>query len=149
MDSILPAAALTVSSLVNNLLTSAKTARELSKQSADSALKEQIADIFDCILDVKDRVLELDADNRFLREQLKEKASMKRDPAFGYYFIDGDPDPHCSKCYEGSGKVIHLTKARRSGNGIRRDCRECSITFWEEPPQSGSVVRASRSNHWG
>lgn len=133
MDSIIPAAVLTVSTLVNNALTSAKTVREVAKQSQDSALKDQISDLYDAIIDIKARVLEIDEENQQLRAQLAQRASVKRTSEFGYYFVASDPDPHCPKCYEGSGKLIHLPASERWSGGIRRVCIECHQPYWELP----------------
>ena len=131
MDSIIPPAVLSVASLVSNVLSSAKAAKELAKQSGDAELKERIGELFDSILDVKERVLELDEENRKLREQLAEKTQVERTSEFGYYFAQDDPDPLCPKCYESARKLIHLTAAQRSNGGVVRDCRECSFQFWE------------------
>jgi len=108
-SSIVPAAALTVTSLVNNLVSSVKNARELSKQSSDSELKEQIADIYDAIVDVKARVLDLDTENRSLREQLAQKASVKHDPNTKGFYKEGEIDPLCPKCFQSpTHDVVYL-----------------------------------------
>ena len=138
MDSTAPAAVVSVSPLVNNLVSSARTAKELTKQSTDSELKEQISDLF------------ADEENRSLRAKLAQKASVTRNPEFGYYFANGDPDPHCPKCYEGAEKMIHLPKAEPWSGGVRRDCVECQQTFWEKPmvPSYSFAVPATRRIRW-
>jgi hypothetical protein len=140
MDSIVPAAALSVASLVSNVLSSAKAAKELAKQSGDTDLKEQIGDLIDSVLEVKQRVLELDEENRSLRQQLAQKGAVRRDSQFGYYFGEGDPDPLCPKCYESAAKLIHLTQAKTWSGGVRRDCRECRQVFWEVPLGTNSIM---------
>jgi hypothetical protein len=47
------------------------------------------------------KVYELAEENRSLRELLDQKASIKRDPQFGYWFKEGETEPLCLKCYEG------------------------------------------------
>jgi hypothetical protein len=148
MDSILPPAVLSVASLVSNVLSSAKAAKELAKQSGDSALKEQIGELIDSVLEVKQRVLELDEENRSLRQQLAKKAAVRRDPQFGYYFAEGDADPFCPKCYESSAKLVHLTQSEPWSGGIRRNCRECRDTFWEVQMNTNSARIVPRINRY-
>jgi hypothetical protein len=148
MDSILPPAVLSVASLVSNVLSSAKAAKELAKQSGDSALKEQIGDLIDSVLEVKQRVLELDEENRSLRQQLAKKAAVRRDPQFGYYFAECDPDPLCPKCYESSNKLIHLPHSQTWSGGVRRDCLECQSTFWEVEMGTNPSRAVQRKSRW-
>lgn len=131
MDLIVPATVLSVSSLVNNLVSSVKSAKELAKQSSDGGLKEQIADVFDIVLDIKERVLELNEENRALRTALAQKAALKRNPEFGYYYMGDDPSPICPKCYEDVGKIVFLPPPQPWSDAIRLDCRVCESTFWE------------------
>jgi hypothetical protein len=129
-----PLSVVSTMSLISSAISSVKNAKDLAKQSSDTDLKDRISDVYDAILGMKERVLELDQQNRDLREQLTQKASVARNPEFGYYFVDGDPDPHCQKCYEGSGKLIHFPSSRPFSEGIRRDCIVCDFTSWEKRP---------------
>jgi hypothetical protein len=135
MDSILPTAVLSASSLLNNLLSSAKNARELVKLSSDAALKEQIGDLLEAVLEVKIRVIDLDEENRRLREQIARKQSLTRDSTFGYWKSADDPDPVCPKCWEGAGKVCFLSPIEMTDSGAtRRSCRQCEHQYWESRP---------------
>ena len=148
MDSIVPHAVLTVTSLVNSALSSVRAAKELAKDASDTVLKERISEVFDSFLDIKDRVLALDEENRTLKEQLAKRAAFKRTSEFGYYFTDGDPDPYCPKCYEGAGKEIHLPKASDRAGGFMRVCRVCQHLFIEGPRRVQPTAPSSR-NPWG
>ena len=87
----------------------------------------------DSVLELKAKIIELDEENRNLQRRLELKDKITRSGEFGYWFKEGEEDPLCPKCYEGSGKVIYLTSCKPWGNGTRRDCRECSRTYMEKP----------------
>jgi hypothetical protein len=139
--SILPPAVLTTTQLVGGLIASAKSSLDLAKASSNHELKASISDLYDSLLDVKARVLELDEENRALKQRLGQAASVKRDETFGYWFKDGETSPLCPKCYEESGKTIYLPPSEPWSGGIRRDCRVCDSTYWEKPMNlsSGSI----------
>jgi hypothetical protein len=66
--SIIPPVVLTVTLLVGGLVSSAKTARELPKDTSNHELKAAVSDLYDDVLSVKARVVDLDEENRALRE---------------------------------------------------------------------------------
>jgi hypothetical protein len=140
-----PHGAVTVVSLINSALSSVKAAKDLTKQSKDSDLKEQISGIYDAILNMKERVLELDEENRNLREQLEQRAAIKRSGEFGYFYQEGDADPLCPKCWEGSNKIAHLSAMKQRSSGVRRDCIHCATVFWEK---EYSQPQQQRSGNW-
>lgn len=142
-----PHGAATVVSLINSALSSVRTAKDLTKQSKDSDLKEQISGIYDAILSMKERVLELDEENRNLRQQLEQRAAIKRSGEFGYFYQDGDADPLCPKCWEGSNKIAHLSAVRQRSSGLKRDCLQCDTVYWEKDPGS-SLPRPRQGGHW-
>ena len=137
--SIDPHTAATAIGLVNSAFSSVKTAFDLAKKTTDLDLKHEVSKAFDNVLELKATVYELAEENRTLREKLNEKASVKRNPEFGYYFADGDSDPLCPKCYEVSGKLIHLPPSRPWNRGVRRDCVECKLVTWEKPMVSQAI----------
>jgi hypothetical protein len=121
----------TVLTLANATLSGLKSAVELTKQSKDHALKNQISEVLSSFLELQVKVLELDIENRTLKSQLAQKDSIQRKGEFGYFFKDEDPDPLCPKCYEGAGKIIHLSGLKQEHGGVRRTCMECNLSFWE------------------
>jgi hypothetical protein len=132
MDSIVPAAALSVASLVSNVLSSAKAAKEPAKQSGDAALKEQIGDLIDSIIDVKQRVIELDEENRELRKKLEAKAELKWDTKLKLYLAEGDPDPFCTPCWDSKRNQIRVHPTYYTGgDGIlwKYTCNVCRSVF--------------------
>ena len=135
MDSIVPAVALSATTLVNNLLNSARTAKDLVKQSTDSELKERIAEVFNDILDLKAKILDLDSENRDLREQLRQKALVERDSATEGFYKQGEVDPLCPRCFQTTGSPTYLQLQRSDGSGW---CVVCLKSF--------RFVRRSRAN---
>lgn len=76
--SIIPPAVLTVTQLIGGLVASARTARELAKDTSNHELKAAISDLYDDVLSVKERVVDLDEENRTLRTALDEKHKIGR-----------------------------------------------------------------------
>ncbi|HUZ97674.1 MAG TPA: hypothetical protein VMU57_22445 [Edaphobacter sp.] len=128
-----PHVASTALTLVNSTVQSLKTAIELAKTSKDSDLKQTISEVFNGVLDLKSKVLDLEEENRTLRIAIAEKAAIKRSAVFGYYFKDDENSPLCPKCYESDAKLAYLSNAEPWSGGIRRDCRICNRTYWEKP----------------
>jgi hypothetical protein len=126
----------TVTSLVSAAISSARNARDIAKDSSDHALKSAISDLYDSLLDVKDRALQIDEENRLLRLQLSEKAQYTG-PAepFGYYFFaDNDIQPLCPKCFQEAPRRIGLMSKLESWNrGQRRRCQLCGFQVYEVP----------------
>ena|ERR1035437_898168 len=127
--------------LANSAYTSVKSAFEVGKKISDLDLKKHLSAAVDDVLELKIKVHELAEENRTLREQLEQKDKVVRSGEFGYWFKEGETDPLCPKCYEGSGKTIYLTASEPWSGGIRRHCRVCSAYYWEKPMnlKTGSI----------
>jgi hypothetical protein len=128
-----PSVASAALSLINSTVQTAKTAVELAKNSKDSSLKESVGEVLNGILDLKIKVLDLEGENRELKLKLSNQEALERKGEFGYWFKNGETDPLCPKCYEGDGKLVYLRKPEPWSGGIRRDCRVCGSTTWEQP----------------
>jgi hypothetical protein len=132
MDAILPTVVSTIS-LVNSLMGSAKNARDLALQSDNADVKDAVIGVYDAILEVKNRVLDIDEENRKLREKLAQRESVIHDPVTTYYFKDGKSDsPLCPTCYENNDKMITLPKPHTNASGISRTCNVCRTHYLEE-----------------
>ena len=132
-SSIIPPVVLSVATLVSNVVTSVKNAQDVAKNYGDSELKSAISDLYNDVLNVKERVLELDDENCALRAELAKKGSVTYAAEFGYCFVAGDSNPYCPTCYEASEKLLHLTASEPWNGGVRRNCRRCRHTYWEKP----------------
>jgi hypothetical protein len=134
MTNIDPHGAATVLGLANSTIAAAKTLVDLAKSSANHELKNQVSDVLSNVLEMKIKILELDEENRSLREKLKQKGNMRRESSTGFYFKEGETDPLCPKCYEGTDKLIYLPASEPWSRGVRRTCRECRSHLWERQP---------------
>jgi hypothetical protein len=137
MSIIDPHSAATAVGLVNSAFSAVKTAFELSKSTTDLELKQQIVTTFDSVLELKVKVYELAEENRQLNEQIKLKETLKRDPKYGYWFIDGETDPICPKCYEGPSTAVRYLSPRilTLGTIPQRKCFVCQQSYLERRSQ--------------
>jgi hypothetical protein len=135
-------AASTAIGLINSTVQTAKTAIELAKHTKDADLRQSVSEVLDQILDLKAKVLELDDENRSLKQQIALRAGIERRGEFGYWFKHGESDPLCPKCYEETGKQIFLPPSEPWSGRVRRDCRVCHHTYWEKPMGQATVTVA-------
>jgi hypothetical protein len=124
--------------ILNNALGAMKAAKERSKGSKDNDLKEQISALYDNLLDLKEAILRLTAENSELRSTLEafhavqEKPELRQVGAVSYYFL-GATGPFCQICYVGVGKLVALPLPQEWSGGLRRTCALCGKNFWERP----------------
>ena len=127
--SIIPHAALTTVQIVSGLAASAKNAVDLTKGTSNNELKGAVSELYDSVLDVKARVLDLDEENRRLKAELVEKAKYIGPIApHGYFFlVDKTEDPLCPKCFQSSPRVVaFLRRPYHSEDGTyERQCQIC------------------------
>lgn len=145
---IVPPAVLGTAQLVGGLLGSTKNALELAKQSSNHDLKASISELYDSLLDVKARVLELDEENRRLKAELSQKDQVIGPTGqHGYFFRKDKPEqPLCPKCFQSQpSNEVFLGPLHKHRNGKLRKCPVCNYGNYEEPPQLGSVAIARRS----
>lgn len=119
----------TVVQTISSTITALKNARDLAKDSKDRELKEAIGDAFDSLLNLKERILALDEENRELKAQLAMKASFTG-PVFpsGYVYAKEDVSqnhPLCPHCYQEKGHVYPLVR-RNYGGETRFHCPNCN-----------------------
>jgi hypothetical protein len=107
------------------------------------------------IVDLRNEVFELQQENLRLQREVSEVMrlneianSLVLRPPLNYYYRDGDPIPYCPTCWEKDNKPIHLPNPEPWNGGIRRDCRVCKQTYWEEPMDDSPVRFARRRSPW-
>jgi hypothetical protein len=134
--SIIPQAALTTIQIVSGLAASAKNAHELVRSSSDHALKGAVSELYDSVLDVKARVLELDEENRGLKAELVERANYIGPVApHGYYFQAGRlEDPLCPKCFQSTPRIVAFLEApyHTEVGKYERRCRICRHLYYDD-----------------
>jgi hypothetical protein len=142
---ILPPVVLTTAQLVGSLVASAKNAHDLAKTSSDHALKASISELYDSLLDVKARVLDLDEENRRLTAELAKKDLVEGPTGqFGYFFHrDNSEQPLCPKCFQRQpSNTVFLGPLHKHRGGMLRKCPVCEYGNYEVSPRTGQAVVA-------
>ena len=133
---IIPLAALTTVQIVSGLAASAKNAYELTKATSNNELKGAVSELYDSVLDVKARVLELDEENRRLKAELVERANYIGPVApHGYYFQAGKlEDPLCPKCFQSTPRVVAFLKSPypTTDGKYERPCQICRHLYHDD-----------------
>lgn len=141
---IIPPAVLTTAQLVGGLVASAKNAVDLAKASSDHALKGAVCELYDSLLDVKARVLDLDEENRGLKAELARRGEFDGPiKPHGYFFYKDRPDkPLCPKCFQSQpSNPVFLSPIE---TGKLRRCPICHWDHYETDEQPSKPVRMGR-----
>ena len=83
------------------------------------------------VLALQGQALEMQEDNRALRERIKElESTLNLAKALRFeapfYFAADDKIPFCPRCWEADKRAIHLTS---DWNGRRWECHQCNKVF--------------------
>lgn len=138
-----------VGSLINSAIGATKNARELAIDTSDIALKEQISSVFDLLLTIRERALALDDEVRDLKAQLADKAAYVGPLApHGYFYATSDErnqSPLCPSCFQLAPRQIgFMGEARTWNGGLKRDCKKCGKSLFEEPMQTSTKLGSLR-----
>jgi hypothetical protein len=140
-------AATTTASLVANVVGTVRAARDLAKDIGNHELKEKIGDAYDGLNDLRQRVLDLDEENRQLKAELAKKAEIEGPvPPFGYFFDKRHPDhPMCPKCYQAKeSRIAYMGPLHPWNGGMRRVCQLCGHITTEQEGERVTVTRLQR-----
>lgn len=127
----------TTAQLVANVVSTIKAARDLAKNVGNGDLKDRIAEAYDGLLDLRQRLLDVDEENRRLKVELEKKFEIEGPiPPFGYFFDKRYPDqPLCPRCYQSKESCLaYLTPPEcplGPGTTPDRRCRLCGQIFYE------------------
>lgn len=144
---LLPPAVVTATQLVGGLVASAKNALDLAKASSDHALKSAVSELYDSLLDVKGRVLDLDEENRHLKAELARKDEFVGPLGpHGYFFYKDRPDqPLCPKCFQSQPQnPVFLSPIQIMNGGTHRQCHICHWENYETAEQPFPPIRLGR-----
>ena len=111
----------------------------LVKKAATLDLQEKIVNLREYIISLKDENISLKEENQTLKIQLdtEQQFSLKN----GLYWKEGEDDPYCQKCLDGSKKRIHLQKW---ADGWK--CFECDKHFSPEHKAGRAQIVHSNTN---
>jgi hypothetical protein len=124
-----------VSQLLNSAVSTAKTIREFAKDSSDTTLKSEIHSLYDMLLDIKAKVLDLDEENRTLKAQLALKDDIEGPTSpHGYFHRKSKPNnPLCPKCLQSKDKQdVFLSEVTQFAGGRGRKCVVCNFLYIED-----------------
>jgi hypothetical protein len=122
--------------LLANAMKALDSLREQAKGSKDVALKQNISNLYDNLLDVKAAVIRVEEENSELRRTIAEQAEKPPKPEprqVGnaiYYFI-GDKGPYCQPCYDVNRRMALLSPQAEYAGGRGRKCEACKTVFFE------------------
>jgi hypothetical protein len=126
----------TAGQLLGTAVSIIKNARDLAKDSSDHELKNVISDAYDAVLNLKEKLLDLDEENRQLKAQLAKRDSFTGPvPPFGYVYKADDRSkdhPLCPKCFQENGHESFLTAHSNAYKSWRR-CPVCDVVIPEKP----------------
>jgi len=122
--------------LLANAMKALDSLREQAKGSKDTALKENISNLYDNLLDLKAAVIRVEEENSELRRALAQQAERPPEPQpreVGnaiYYFV-GDKGPYCQPCYDVNHRLALLSPQAEYAGGRGRKCEACKTVFFE------------------
>jgi len=123
----------TTAGLINNALTTLKSARELAKDTSDMELREKIGDAYDALVDLREHALAQDEEIRQLKRQIEEKAKFLGPVApQGYYYSVDDREkqhPICPRCFQSEPQRIAFM-GRFDHELNRRVCQLCHSAIY-------------------
>ncbi len=125
------AAAAAVTQVVSNVSKALNSLRETAKASKDVDLKEDIGNLYDEFIELKELILRL----RDEIEELKAKEAAKpelRQVGETYHYFDDKDRACCQPCYDKNNKLVVLSPPQRLNNGVRRHCFVCNTNFYEK-----------------
>jgi hypothetical protein len=133
---ILPTAVLTTTQLIGGLAASARNVLDLAKASSDHALKASISELYDSVLDVKGRVLDLDEVVRSLKAELahKDQFNGPTEPHGYFFYKDKQDQPLCPRCFQKQPQhPVFLSPLTNFDGGTYRSCIICGYDNYETP----------------
>ncbi len=136
-----------VLSAIGTALSTLKNARDLAKESKDHELKDVISDAYDQLIDLKERMLALDEENRNLKTKLAERDSIVGPILpFGYFYLATDTSkasPLCPHCWQDKDQKYPL-QAESWNGGQRRRCCRCGFIKQESTGPAGPTTMSRR-----
>jgi uncharacterized small protein (DUF1192 family) len=147
---VIPSVVLTTAQVVGGLVASAKNVLDLAKASSDHQLKAPVSELYDSVLDVKARVLELDEENRKLKAELERKDEVTGpfDP-HGYFYKKTDEakeKPLCPRCLQSQPSKVVFMSPLTDGTFGWRTCVVCGLNKHEPDPDFVSEPKSQ--NYW-
>lgn len=143
--------AVTATQMVGSVVSTVKSLRDWAKSSGNHELNQRAGDVFDSLNDLRQRVLDLDEENRNLKVELAKRADIDGPvPPHGYYFDKRYPEaPLCPKCYQSkeNPRIGYMTTPSAGSFGTSRRCQLCGFSLYEDRSKRGGTQIITR-NSW-
>ncbi len=131
-----------IGQLVASAIAALKSVREASEASDNLELKDRISKFYNTFHALQERAIELDVENRSLKDELAHKDELigPVEP-HGYFFFKDRPEhPLCPKCLQSQPRnPVFLTPSHAQNGGLSRNCTVCGYEHWETKPQPGQM----------
>ena len=133
-----------------------KTIGDLAKRGVTIDLQERIADLRDAVLNVKEEVFALRAENQDLKSKLSEQEDWKARSA-GYTLIEAQGGAHvyrtagppehfaCPRCFE--ERKLHILQDQRAYVGNYK-CQGCDKVYLVKPSQRTMSSAGNSPSGW-
>jgi hypothetical protein len=105
------------------------------KEVADLVKKVGDVELYRKIVELEQEIFELSRENRIQKDridQLEKMLTQIKDMKFNkpFYYLTGDPNPYCPKCWEVATLSVHLTGPIKMSSGQEKyDCPNCNNYF--------------------
>jgi hypothetical protein len=143
---------ISVAGLVLSLTTKATEAlnalRERAQRTKDIEIRNEIATLYDTVLELKEVLSRLSDENKELKRKLEEQQHPPEEPKLKQvgstnYYFKGDEGPFCQPCYDVDPKQKRLVALSPSFHDAdlqitSRSCPVCHQTFFERIGRSRS-----------
>jgi hypothetical protein len=142
--SIIPSNVLSAAQLVNGVVATVNTARDIIKDSSNHELKGVINELYDGVIDLKGRLLDQDDEIRHLRGEITRRDEIVGpEGPHGYFFRKDDmTKPLCPKCAQQpeSRNAVCMGPALKCNSGLLRTCPVCKFEVWEVAPKYDAAI---------
>jgi len=139
--------------LFNAIATAGKTVYEIAQGVSKLETKQQLTDVYDTLMNLKQQAADLEDENRRLKEELRFKSDdFEFNNPFWYDKAHGER-PLCPKCFADQ-KVAPMSEPYRNAIGVWRRCLVCENTLQIEQdlrrdtgPADGGLRQSFRLRH--
>jgi len=131
---MIPQGTLETEELIGTLVASAKNAVNLAADSLDRKLQAGVRELYDSAIQVGRRLVELEQENRLLREELDNQAKTVQPEKVGADLLNvNEPDsPLCPKCLQSvPSTAVALIPSRDSHGAKVLSCSICGYHQFE------------------